>query len=1167
MSSTPSTTPRPARRIARIATAVAASGLLMPAHAPARAQGAPVHATSVSALLERPARLRVRDVSLADALGELERRSGVPLAYSPSLLPRGKSLRCACDGATIAQALQQLLAEVPFTYRETDGQVVVVPMPRDVARDGDARRLADAVTMAAAENPGALGIVMPATLPAVADSATVTGRVTSDAGTPIPAAVVAIPSLRLTTTTNDAGVYRITVPPDRFVARSDTLRVTRLGYRPATIRFNLTPGRITVDVTLSSQAVSLEQVVVTGTAGNQERRAQAAVVASIDASAVVKEAPVTSVTQLLGARVPGVVVTDGSGNTGSATRILVRGASSISLSNQPLVFIDGVRMDGGFRGLFNVSGSGSATSGQAPSTLNDLNPNDIESIEIVKGPAAATLYGADASAGVIQIITKKGRVGARSFTQDVSTEYNTITPNFTVPTNYATCNTAALIAPTSPNPLCRGQTLNAIIADNPAERMNAFRNGWMQSGQYSVRGGGESYGFFASGGITNEQGTTLNNTMKQRSGRGSFTFTPNGKLTFDLNFALTRNSYDLPRTDQDTYGYYVESAFGNPRTVTKGAPPTAGGDSIITGGTLLGGVTLESMSSILTRSNALRTMPSVQMHYAPISWFTNRVTLGADVTQSDGFELFPKNSFGWYPTIPTYGNQISTTRINDRLYTVDYLGNIRVELGSAKQISSDLSFGSQFINRSSDRLSGAGQGLISNDASLVTNATVSTIGQGYGESRSVGYFAQEQVGFKDRLFLQFGLRADRNSAFGSDVGTFYLPKFGASYVISEEPFWKGLASSIPTLRLRAAYGTTGRSPSSGANQTYVPSKFINEAGAVELGVSPGDPGNPDLKPERGKEFEAGFDAGFLDDRYGLELTYFNKKSTDLIVNVPTAPSSGFGGSIANIGEVQNTGWEFLLRASPLRGSTVAWDATLSGSTLHNEILELGTVGTFINNFRAFTEGRQIAAFWANKVRRVDVGAGRAIVSDTAEFIGNQLPTFQGTLTNMVTLLRNIRVYAQLEGKTGYYSYNVNQENRDRSRLNSFEVVNPADKGGYSAEERLRRLGPYVSEKTGAAVGVANVKDPYMQKADHLRLREVSVTYLLPTSLLRAARVTGASLTVGGRNLALWKSDYEGDDPDVLGLGTTTQGINQLFTADVFTTPPNRRFIVRLNVQF
>ena len=1162
MSTTSSVGPRAAWLAPALAFAAVTAGFVSPVTGgAATAQAAPVVDRPATAALDRPARLYVRGVSLADALGELERRSGVSLAYSPSMLPAERSLRCDCDGVTVAAALEQLLAGVPFTFRESNGQVIVVPAPAPTAGNTDGTTILAASPSAAPETVGALGILMPAAVQR-ADSATVTGRVTSDAGTPIGAANVAIPSLRLSATTNDAGVYRIAVPPDRFVARSDTLHVTRLGYRPTTVRFTLAPGRVEVNVTLSSQAVSLEQVVVTGTAGNQERRAQAAVVGTIDAAELIREAPVTSVTQILGARVPGVVVTDGSGTTGGATRVLMRGAASISLSNQPLVFIDGVRMDGGFRGLFNVSGSGSATSGQAPSTMNDLNPNDIESIEIVKGPAAATLYGADASAGVIQIITKKGRVGSRSFNQELTLEYDRIEPNFSVPTNWGTCNTAALIAATSTNPLCRGQALNTIISDNPAERINAFRDGWMGSGQYSVRGGGETFGYYASAGISNEQGTTLNNTMRQRSGRGSFTFTPSNKLAFDLNFGITSNRYDLPRNDQDTYGYYVESAFGNPRTVAEGPNGT------LTGGMLLGNASFESMSSIITRSNALRFIPSAQVRYSPISWFTNRVTLGADVTQADGYELFPKNSFGWYPTIATYGNSISTTRQNDRLYTVDYLGNIRAEFGADKQFASDLSFGSQFIGRTSDRLSGGGQGLISNDASLVTNATVSTVGQGYGESRSIGYFVQEQIGFKDRLFLQVGLRADRNSGFGSEVGTFYLPKFGASYVISEEPFWNRLASAVPTLRLRAAYGTTGRSPSSGATQTYAPSKFINEAGAVELGVSPNDPGNPDLKPERGKEFEAGFDAGFLDDRFGLELTYYNKRSTDLIVSVPTAPSSGFGGGIANIGEVENSGLEFLLRANLLRGQTVAWDAALNGSTLHNEILELGTVGTFINNFRAFTEGRQIAAFWAHKVRRVDVAANRAITSDTAEFIGNQLPTFQANLSNTFTLYRNVRVFALLEAKTGHYAYNVNKENRDRSsNRNSFEVINPAENGGYSAEERLSRLGPFFGETSGATIGVANVKSPYIQKADHLRLREVSVTFMLPNSLLPTARVAGASLTVGGRNLGLWKSDYDGDDPEVLGLGTTSSGINQLFNADVFTTPPSRRFLVRLNLQF
>ena len=1161
MSTTSSVGPRPVRRAPRLALVAAVAGLLTPIAGGATAQSTPATTSPAgAALLQRPARLRVENVSLADALGELERRSGVPLAYSPSLLPGDASLRCACDDATIGQALERLLADTPFTFRESDGQVIVVPAPQPI-HSAEPGLLASAIPATPPEGVGAFGLVTPVATRVQADSATITGRVTSEAGTPVGGAIVAIPNLRLSATTNDAGVYRIQVPSDRFVAGPDSLRVTRLGYRPVTIRFTVSSGRVTVDVTLPAQAVSLEQVVVTGTAGNQERRAQAAVVASVDAAELTKQAPISNVTQLLEARVPGVTMVEGSGATGSSTRLLIRGAASISLSNQPLVFIDGVRVDGGFRALMNVSGTGSASSGQAPSVLNDLNPNDIESIEIVKGPAAATLYGADASAGVVQIITKKGRAGSRSFVQDVTLEYGRLEPNFDVPTNFGTC-TAALILPSSANPLCRGQTLNAIVSDNPAERNDAFKNGNNGSFSYSARGGAENYGYYASVGIENEQGTVTNNTLKQRTGRGSFNFTPNAKMAFDLNFGISRNEYDLPRTDQDTYSWYIQSAFGTPRTVVQGA------DGAVTGGTLLS-VTPASMSAIISRQTALRTTPTAQLHFTPFPWFTNRVTVGADITQADGFQLFPKNSFGWYPDRTPFGNDVTSIRNDDRFYTVDYLGNIRTEFGEKKAISSDLSFGSQYIDRVSDRLAGAGQGLISNEATLVTNANTSTVGESFGESRSIGLFVQEQVGLNNRLFVQVGLRADRNSAFGSDVGTFYLPKFGASYVISEESFWSGLQSTIPTLRLRAAYGTTGRSPASGSIKTYQTGKFVNEAGAAELGVQPGDPGNPDLKPERGKEFEAGFDAGFFNDRAGLELTYFNKKSTDLIVGVPTPPSSGFGASIANIGEVENTGLEFSARVTPVTNSSFTWDAAFTGSTLHNEILEIGTNGDagFINNFRAYTKGHQLGAYWAHRVRSVDVTTGRATTSDTAEFIGNQLPTFTASLTNTFTVLRNFRIYSLLESKRGYYVYNVNLENRERSFRNTPDVVYPQDQGGYSAEERLRRLGPYVSEKTGAAVGASNVKDPYMQKGDHIRLREISVTYTLPASLLRQVRVSGASLTLGGRNLGLWKSEYEGDDPDVLGLGGASSGVNQLFNADVFTVPPNRRWIARLNFQF
>jgi TonB-dependent starch-binding outer membrane protein SusC len=1126
---------------------------------PAEASAVRVLQTRTVPLVERPAKLDVERVHLQAALETLARSSGVAFAYSPSRLPADARVTCACRKASVAEALDRLLAGTGFTFREADGQVVLVPVPAPAPAPAVPPPATSSVdvgdTPAALAPPESSNAAAPP-----APVATLTGTIVAAAGGPVSDATVTLPGAGLSTLSDGAGQFRLVVPLDDAAGRGDTLHVERLGYATTAVPVALRDGAVHVDAVLPLQALALDRIVVTGTAGNQERRAQAALVATVDAADVLRDGPVSNVTQVLQSRLPGVTVTESSGTTGAGARIDIRGAASISLSNQPLVFLDGVRIDGGPRGLVNVSGA--ATVGQAPSALNDLNPADIASIEVVKGPAAATLYGADASAGVIQIITKRGSVGSRSFVQEAALGYDRIEPNFTVPTNYARC-TAPLVEAGSPNPLCRGRDVGALVADNPAERIGAFRAGWLGSFRYSARGGDENYGYFLSFGMANEQGTTPNNALKQRTGRVNFTFAPTPRLTLDAGFSLARTDHALPRTDQDTYGYYLQSILGSPLTVTDAA-------GTLQGGLLFGSSTLASLSSIESRVKALRTTPSLQLRYAPAPWFTHRLTMGADLTQGSGFELFPRNDQGWYPTRPAPGTgDVTTTQEDDRSYTVDYLGNVTADFGAAGMVSSNLSFGAQYIHRITSVLRGAGEGLATNGSYLVDNAAVSTVGQGFGEARSLGLFVQEQIGFRDRLFLQLGLRADRNSAFGADVGTFFLPKLGASWVVSEEPFWRAARALVPTLRLRAAYGTTGRSPAPGAAlRTYGTAAYVTEDGLLELGLVPGSPGNDDLRPERGKELELGVDASIIDDRVGAEVTFFEKRSTDLLVAVPVAPSGGFGANpFGNIGEVVNRGVEFQLRATPVRRDDVIWDVTVNGGTLHNEITDLGTVGTFISSFRAFVPGHQVAAFWIHRIRSVDVESGRVIVSDTAEFAGNQLPAFHGNLTTSVTLFRTLRLHALFERKSGYRVLNLNQEYRDRSSRSSASVSLPADQGGYTAAERLRRLGPYVSETTGLPVGVANVKEPYIQDGGHVRFRELSATLFLPPSLAARVGATGASLTIGARNLALWGSSYEGHDPDVLGTGPQAAGLHQLFNADLFTTPPPRRWTARLTVQF
>jgi hypothetical protein len=383
--------------------------------------------------------------------------------------------------------------------------------------------------------------------------------------------------------------------------------------------------------------------------------------------------------------------------------------------------------------------------------------------------------------------------------------------------------------------------------------------------------------------------------------------------------------------------------------------------------------------------------------------------------------------------------------------------------------------------------------------------------------------------------------------------------------VSEEPFWSSLESAVPTLRLRAAYGTTGRSPSGTASlQTYSRSNYITDAGVVQPGVSPGNPGNPNLKPERGTEFEAGLDVGFFRDRVGLEVTYFDKRAKDLLFSLPLPPSAGFSSNpLVNIGEVSNKGLEMQLRATPVDRRNVSWTATLNASTLRNRLVSMGSVTPFVSgNNQCFKPGIEVAAWCVPRVIAVDTVARRTTVSDTAEAVGGQLPRATGSLSSTLTIFRSVRVYAQLDGKWDYHVYNLTRDFRDRSLQNSADVQLPAGEGGYSAYERQRRLGPFFTARSGTAVGTALVRDPYVVRGDFTRLRELSVTYTLPARLIRGARLTGASLSVGGTNLGLW-TKYDGWDPEVVGTVDNTTP----FLGDVFTLPQARRTFARVNVQF
>lgn len=1003
------------------------------------------------------------------------------------------------------------------------------------------RRLAHACASAVL-----LATVGVSALGAQASSGVITGKVTDRAtGQPLPEARIVVVGTAITVFTNAQGEYRIGAAP---VGRA-SVTAYKIGYQAASDTVRVTVGQTSsLNFTMAISRVQLSDVVVTGTAGNQERRAQAAVVTSVDVSDLAKTSPAQSFSQLLQSRVPSVSVNSASGTAGTSRRINIRGAASINLSNQPLIFIDGIRVNEGQPGL----GAG----GQSADRLNNINPDDIESIEVVKGPAAATLYGADASAGVIQIITKSGRAGAQRFNQSITLETGTVDQNWTPPSNYAFCS-ASSILPASTNPLCRGQTTTTLVSDNPLVRSGAFRTGGVGNLAYSASGGGQGYGYFFSLNNDLQTGTLPNNSFGRQGIRTNFNFVPSSKVTVNASVGIQQSKLLAPQNDNNIYGFLGGGLLGSPLTRTDnntGANGWFGANR-----------QLEQVKAIETGLFSRGTTAGVTVSFVPNSWLSHKLVVGGDLLFDEQTIFFPKNSIGAYAGLLNTGSN-QQVRTSSERYTVDYQANARNQFGADNAFELNTTLGVQLIQTRSEFVSATGTGFVVNSNNVISSATQTSATGQLTEVRQRGWIAQSQLGHLNRRFLTLGVRIDEFSVFGDEVDPAVLPKIGGSWVISEEGFWGGaIANSVSSLRARAAFGTTGRAPGAGAALTTLSSAPSINGSTSESGAVPANPGNANLKPERGTELELGFDVGLLNERVGLEVTYFNKTTNDLILSQPLPPSQGFTQNPqVNIGSVKNSGFEVTMNASVYESQNVALDIRGGFATLHNELTDLGDINAF-GTLNRFTEGEQLGAWVSKRIRNIDETTGIVTVADTFEVVGNLFPTFEGTLTATLTLFRQLRINAQFDTKQDFSVYNLTDFFRETQLVRSNARL---DTTILSRRERLQRYGNPVGsafvQENGTATTVNEARDHYVQPGDFVRFRELGVNWDVPSrfvSLLPGAQTATIGLAV--QNVALWKhKDFTGSDPEVISAAGTQ------FSRDDFLTQPNpRTTVLRLNLTF
>jgi len=960
---------------------------------------------------------------------------------------------------------------------------------------------------------------------------TISGTVLSaTALTPIQGADVRVQGAAAGVFTDVSGRFRLTnVSSDQV-----TLVVRRIRYQPMsqTVR----AGSADLRLLMTEATVTLDEVVVTGTAVGEQQRAIGNAVSSINVSQELERSGVGDVGNLINARAAGVIVTSGNGRAGSGTGIAIRGRSTISLNQQPLVYIDGVRVT-------NDVGTGAGSQGgRGVSRLNDISPEDIESIEIIKGPAAATIYGTEASNGVVQIITKRGRASDKSrwgLAVRQGTQWFQ-DPEGRIPTNYA--KNAA------------GQILSwNAIQEEKTRGVEIWKNGQMQSFSGTVSGGSNLVQYYVSSVYDKDKGIEPNNHLDRYTGSANLNISP--RPTIDVN---SRVGYVAGKTHLGAdygVGTITGAMYGSPLALNT---PSRGFGF---------GYPPEVVWGVFDNTQEVnRFTGSTTFNHRPVSWFTHRLIAGVDQTGEDNVYLQKFVPVQWKPLFTASGSkgQVQQDLRNITYLTGDYSGTAKFSL--TKSLVSSSSFGGQYYQKRVRTSQVVGLEFPAPGLKVAAAAATRQGSQDFLRNTTVGFYGQEQLAFNDRLFLTGAVRVDNNSAFGDNFDLATYPKVSGTWVISEEPFWK--LGSINTLKLRAAFGQSGLQPEVfTALRTFQPVTGT----ADQPAVTPQLIGNSDLKPEKGQEFEVGFE-GLAFNRLSVDFTYFSKTTKDAILLRPVPPSTGFPGSqYVNIGEVSNHGLEGRVTLQAFTRDNVSWDITGNVGTTKDKIEDLGGI-PFVSvpggPTQRHVEGYPIAGMWAKRVTsatfdattaratnlQCDGGPGKAALAcASAPFVfqGTITPKITGAVSNTITLWKRLSLYGLVDFKRG------------NKLLNTDETIRCAIFVTCDVNMHPENYDPiYVANaQNGSSLQIVN---SFIQDASFASLREVSASYSIPERYAQKAGATRASITVAGRNLHRWTS-YTGLDPESRSL----QNVNNPFQAafDQGVTPTLAQFIATLNLTF
>jgi len=1059
----------------------------------------------------------------------------------------------------------------------------------------------------------------------VAQAATVRGHVTSEAGTPLIGVTVSIAGIGVGSTTGNDGQYTFTVPGTRVSGQSVTLSARRVGFAPQSAPITLSPGTIQHDFVMVPTAQQLDQVIVTGAGTSQVRERVGSVINSVDSSLITREAQPQNILSSLTATAPNVRVSTQSGEPGGSAFVIIRGATSVTGTNQPLIVVDNQPIDN-----TTLSTSGGNGSTVTQNRAADLNPNDVESVQILKGAAASAIYGARAANGVILITTKKGSNGPTRYSFSSTQTFDNVIKTAPLQTDFGQGSDGT--SGTCATPDCNATSLSwGALLDASVPVFNhgkeIFQTGLTSDNALSVSGGNNRTTFYLSGGITDQLGVMKggNNRYDRSTVKLSASHQLLNTLTFGGNFSYFNSVGDYVQKGSNTSGLLLgalrtspdfnnlpfldpisglQRSYRFPHPTAESITDSRGYDNPF--------FVLDNEGN---RSELGRFIGSLTANWVPTAWLSFNETFGADNYTDSRVEALPLTS-----SSDPVGNvtrfQITNLEIDHNL-----TATLSHDLGS--NVQARLVLGQNLNSRRNRQVNVFGDQLIAPSPLAIQNTVSFTPTEMRSLRHIAAYFGQGELDFYDQFHITAGIRDDGFSTFGASHRSAAYPKVDGTWTFVN-PAGNGSGRWLSMGRVRAAYGETGREPlpystiSALSTTTLFGSglgDFIgsNQSGHGGLVTGP-NLGNTDLKPERNKESEIGADFGFFNQRSDLSVTYYSKRSTDVILPVPVnAAATGANTALVNGATITNKGLELALNTHPYASRTV--DVTIGGNFARNigKVESLfqgvqfipypleGFIGAAGSSSVGFAPGvirgqdfvrcglgQKASLPGVGDLANVDSACGAGakkgalyisgtdnmpVVDPDDRVIADPNPHWTAGLNGQIRIghvqlstLFDIRRGGQVWDGTraALDRFGTAQETDARKADGIFGKNVLADEnvaGPGAGKVAFHSLSDWQTWYTTTGGSASDVQSQFVEDGSFVKWREVSLVYTLDQPWVKSRLgVASALIRVAGRNLKTW-TKYRGLDPEtnVGGAEFLTQGI------DFFNNPQTRSFVVSVSL--